>query len=132
VPDKGIFDLLDAYAKLEGELRRDVAWCLPAMALPDRNWSNGRNAFARDGLFSRIRAARRLAGLYALAEALVLPTHSDTWVWCERSDGVRASDHREQCADARTIWSRMDGTVMLCLPKTRETERGDRLIGAAT
>jgi len=57
------------------------AWCLPAMALPDRNWSNGRNAFARTVCFPGFAQREDLAGLYALAEALVLPTHSDTWVW---------------------------------------------------
>jgi len=80
VPEKGIFDLLAAYAKLEDSLRSEVGL-----------------VFAGDGVSreelmlvaKRIRAgtvcfpgfAQRedLAGLYALAEVLVLPTHSDTW-----------------------------------------------------
>ena len=80
VPEKGIFDLLEAYAKLDSGLRSEVGL-----------------VFAGDGV-SREELARRakcispgtvcypgfaqredLAGLYALAETLVLPTHSDPW-----------------------------------------------------
>lgn len=80
VPEKGIFDLLEAYAKLDSSLRSEVAL-----------------VFAGDGV-SRAELARQakrilpgtvsfpgfaqredLAGLYALAEVLVLPTHSDPW-----------------------------------------------------
>jgi len=80
VPEKGVFDLLEAYAKLESGLRSDVGL-----------------VFAGDGV-SRDELARRakqispgwicfpgfaqredLAGLYALGETLVLPTHSDPW-----------------------------------------------------
>ena len=80
VPEKGIFDLLEAYAKLDCGLRSEVGL-----------------VFAGDGV-SREELARRakcispgtvcypgfaqredLAGLYALAETLVLPTHSDPW-----------------------------------------------------
>jgi 1,2-diacylglycerol 3-alpha-glucosyltransferase len=80
LPAKGVFELLDAYAKLESGVRSELGL-----------------VFAGDGV-SRQELARRakeikpgvvcfpgfvqregLAGLYALAEALVLPTHSDTW-----------------------------------------------------
>jgi 1,2-diacylglycerol 3-alpha-glucosyltransferase len=80
VPEKGVFDLLEAYAKLEGDLRSEVGL-----------------VFAGDGV-SRAELVKRakqmsvgtvcfpgfvqredLAGLYALAEVLVLPTHSDPW-----------------------------------------------------
>jgi glycosyltransferase involved in cell wall biosynthesis len=80
VPEKGVFDLLEAYAKLESGLRSEVGL-----------------VFAGDGVSREelVRQAKRispglvcfpgfaqredLAGLYAVAEALVLPTHSDPW-----------------------------------------------------
>jgi len=80
VPEKGIFDLLDAYAKLDAEVRSNVGL-----------------VFAGDGA-SRAELERRattispghtcfpgfvhredLAGLYANAAALILPTHTDPW-----------------------------------------------------
>ncbi len=80
VPEKGVFDLLEAYAKLESGLRSEVGL-----------------VFAGDGVSRQelVRQAKRispglvcfpgfaqredLAGLYAVAETLVLPTHSDPW-----------------------------------------------------
>jgi glycosyltransferase involved in cell wall biosynthesis len=80
VPGKGVFDLLDAYAALESALRNQIGL-----------------VFAGDGFAEhdlRLRAARiqpgniqfrgfaqreQLAVYYALAEALVFPTHTDPW-----------------------------------------------------
>jgi glycosyltransferase involved in cell wall biosynthesis len=80
VPDKGIFDLLDAYAKLEGELRRDVGLVFAGDGA-SRQELEQRAKRIRPGTVCFPGFAQRedLAGLYALAEALVLPTHSDTW-----------------------------------------------------
>jgi glycosyltransferase involved in cell wall biosynthesis len=80
VPEKGVFDLLAAYAKLEESERSQIGL-----------------VFAGDGV-SRFQLEQRatpiqpgcvrfcgfvhredLAELYALAEALVFPTHSDPW-----------------------------------------------------
>jgi 1,2-diacylglycerol 3-alpha-glucosyltransferase len=80
VPEKGVFDLLAAYAKLEesersqiglafagdGVSRSPLAECAAAI-------HPGRVCFC--GFVHR----EQLAELYALADALAFPTHSDTW-----------------------------------------------------
>jgi 1,2-diacylglycerol 3-alpha-glucosyltransferase len=80
VPEKGVFDLLEAYAKLEAGLRAEVGLVFAGdggsrveLAQRARRISPGTICFP--GFAQR----EDLAGLYALAEALVLPTHSDPW-----------------------------------------------------
>jgi glycosyltransferase involved in cell wall biosynthesis len=80
VAEKGVFDLLDAYAKLEDDLRSKVGLVFAG---------DGRSRRELEALAQRVRPgticfpgfAHRedLAGLYTFAEALILPTHSDTW-----------------------------------------------------
>lgn len=78
--EKGVFDLLDGYAQLPASVRSDIGLVYVG---------DGR---ARDELFRRAAEIRpgliRLVGFvqrdelpkfYALADVLVLPTHSDTW-----------------------------------------------------
>jgi glycosyltransferase involved in cell wall biosynthesis len=80
VAAKGVFELLDAYAKLEAAVRSIVGLVLVG---------DGR---ARSELMERAKQIRPgaiefpgfvqregLADFYALAEALIFPTHSDTW-----------------------------------------------------
>jgi 1,2-diacylglycerol 3-alpha-glucosyltransferase len=80
VPEKGVFDLLEAYAKLESGLRSEVGLvfagdgvCREELARQAKHISPGAVCFS--GFVQR----EDLAGLYALAETLVLPTHSDPW-----------------------------------------------------
>jgi glycosyltransferase involved in cell wall biosynthesis len=80
VPEKGIFDLLEAYAKLERSLRSEVGLVFGGdgvsrddLAQQAKRISPGVVCFP--GFVQR----EDLAGLYALAETLVLPTHSDPW-----------------------------------------------------
>jgi glycosyltransferase involved in cell wall biosynthesis len=80
VPEKGVFDLLEAYAKLESGLRSEVGLvfagdgvCREELARQAKHISPGAVCFP--GFAQR----EDLAGLYALAETLVLPTHSDPW-----------------------------------------------------
>jgi glycosyltransferase involved in cell wall biosynthesis len=80
VPEKGVFDLLEAYAKLESRLRSEVGLvfagdgvCREELARQAKHISPGAVCFP--GFAQR----EDLAGLYALAETLVLSTHSDTW-----------------------------------------------------
>jgi len=80
VPEKGVFDLLEAYAKLESSLRSEVGLVFAgdgvsreALAQQAKRISPGVICFP--GFAQR----EELAGLYALAETLVLPTHSDPW-----------------------------------------------------
>jgi glycosyltransferase involved in cell wall biosynthesis len=80
VLEKGVFDLLEAYAKLENDLRSEVGLvfagdgvCLEELVKRSKQMSAGTVCFP--GFAQR----EDLAGLYALAETLVLPTHSDPW-----------------------------------------------------
>jgi glycosyltransferase involved in cell wall biosynthesis len=80
VAEKGIFDLLDAYAKLEDDVRSKVGLvfagdglCRMELEQQAKRVSPGRICFP--GFAHR----EELAGLYAFAETLVLPTHSDPW-----------------------------------------------------
>jgi glycosyltransferase involved in cell wall biosynthesis len=80
VPEKGVFDLLEAYAMLESGLRSEVGLVFAGdgdsreeLAQQAKRISPGTVCFP--GFAQR----EDLAGLYALAEFLVLPTHSDPW-----------------------------------------------------
>jgi glycosyltransferase involved in cell wall biosynthesis len=80
VPEKGVFDLLEAYAKLESTVRSEVGLvfagdgvCRADLAQQAKRISPGTVCFP--GFAQR----EDLASLYALAEMLVLPTHSDPW-----------------------------------------------------
>lgn len=80
VAEKGIFDLLEAYAKLENEVRSEVGLVFagdgPARAELVRQAQSIRpGTVSFPGFVQR----EELAILYALSEALVLPTHSDPW-----------------------------------------------------
>jgi len=80
VPEKGVFDLLEAYAKLESGLRSEVGLVFAGDGV-------GREQLARRAkrispgtvCFPGFAQREDLAGLYAVAETLVLPTHSDPW-----------------------------------------------------
>ncbi len=80
VPEKGVFDLLEAYAKLESSLRS-------AVGLVFAGGGGSREELAQQakrispGVVCLPGFAQRedLAVLYALAEAFILPTHSDPW-----------------------------------------------------
>lgn len=80
VPEKGVFDLLCAYDALAPEVRRDVGLVFvgdgaarPALYQRTAAISPGAIHFA--GFQQR----EHLATYYALADALVFPTHTDTW-----------------------------------------------------
>jgi 1,2-diacylglycerol 3-alpha-glucosyltransferase len=80
VPEKGVFDLLEAYAKLEGGLRSEVGLVFAGdgvsrVELVQQSKRIGPGVVCFPGFAQR----EDLAGLYALAEIMVLPTHSDTW-----------------------------------------------------
>jgi glycosyltransferase involved in cell wall biosynthesis len=80
VPEKGVFDLLTAYAELEESERSEIGLafagdgvCRSQLAERAAVICPGRICFC--GFVHR----DQLAELYALAEALVFPTHSDPW-----------------------------------------------------
>ncbi len=80
VPEKGVFDLLAAYAKLDVHLRSEVGLVFAGDGV-SRVELTKRAAQITPGIVCFPGFAQRedLASLYALAEFLVLPTHSDTW-----------------------------------------------------
>jgi glycosyltransferase involved in cell wall biosynthesis len=80
VPQKGVFDLLDAYAKLGSNTRSQIGLvfagdgvCRAELEQRAKRISPGLICFP--GFAHR----ENLAGLYALAEAFILPTHTDPW-----------------------------------------------------
>ena len=77
---KGVFDLLTAYATLPEETRRDVGLVLVGDGeeldeLRRRSREVNGGAIVFPGFLQR----DDLAAVYAFAEALVFPTHSDPW-----------------------------------------------------
>jgi 1,2-diacylglycerol 3-alpha-glucosyltransferase len=80
VPEKGVFDLLHAYAKLGSDLRSQVGLVFAGDGV-SREVLCEQAKLVEPGIISFCGFAQRedLAGLYALAEFFVLPTHSDTW-----------------------------------------------------
>ena len=80
VPEKGAFDLLDAYAKLEDDIRSEIGLVFAGDG-PSRRELERRAKSIRFGdiRFPGFLHREKLAGLYALAEVFILPTHSDPW-----------------------------------------------------
>lgn len=80
VQEKGVFDLLAAYAKLESRLR-DQTGLVFAGDGPCRRALQQKAAEISPGVIRFVGFVQRddLARYYALSEALILPTHSDPW-----------------------------------------------------
>ncbi len=80
VPEKGIFDLLEAYAKLESGLRAKLGLVFAGDGVSRRELVQ-RSRLISPGVVCFPGFAQRedLAVLYSLADSLVLPTHSDPW-----------------------------------------------------
>jgi glycosyltransferase involved in cell wall biosynthesis len=80
VPEKGVFDLLEAYSKLEGGVRSEVGLVFAGDGVSREELTQQAKRISPGAVYFPGFAQRDdLAGLYALAECLVLPTHSDTW-----------------------------------------------------
>jgi glycosyltransferase involved in cell wall biosynthesis len=77
---KGIFELLKAYAKLDASLRRAMGLVIVGEG-PDGGQVRERASRISDGniQFPGFVQKEGLPNYYALADALVFPTHSDTW-----------------------------------------------------
>jgi glycosyltransferase involved in cell wall biosynthesis len=80
VTEKGIFDLLSAYAKLKDQLREEVGLVFAGDG-PQKSQLMEAAGNLRLGMvkFPGFQQREGLAQLYALADALILPTHSDPW-----------------------------------------------------
>ena len=80
VPEKGVFDLLESYAKLECQLRSEVGLVFAGDGVARPELERCANRITPGTvLFPGFAQREELASLYALAECLVLPTHSDPW-----------------------------------------------------
>lgn len=77
---KGVFDLLAAYATLPKEIRQAVGVVLTGDG-PEREKLKqcSREIMPGTVVFTGFLQRDELPSVYALADALVLPTHSDTW-----------------------------------------------------
>ena len=80
VTAKGIFDLLEAYAKLDSAVRSEVALVFVGDG-PAKAELVARAAHITPGVvrFVGFKQREELAAFYALSEAMILPTRSDTW-----------------------------------------------------
>ncbi len=80
LPEKGVFDLLEAYAKLGTDLRSEVGLVFAGDGVSKEKLAQQARRISPGVVcFPGFAQREDLAGLYALAETLVLPTHSDPW-----------------------------------------------------
>ena len=80
VREKGGFELLSAYAKLDESIRRQCALVFVGDG-PSRRQLEEQAASITPGMirFAGFAQREQLAAYYALAETLILPTYTDTW-----------------------------------------------------
>ena len=80
VEEKGVFDLLAAYAALHSRIRAHIGLVFVGEGAARAELERRSSQLSPDSVrFSGWLHRERISELYALAEALVLPTHSDTW-----------------------------------------------------
>jgi len=80
VPDKGVFELLSAYAKLDDSMRSQVGLVLVGDGAARAKLEQQAASISPSRiLFPGFAQRERLGAYYALAEAQVLPTYTDTW-----------------------------------------------------
>ncbi|MGH9638155.1 MAG: glycosyltransferase family 4 protein, partial [Candidatus Angelobacter sp.] len=80
VPEKGVFDLLQAYGTLTPELRAVVGLIFVGNGVARSELQKRAAAIVPGSVqFAGFQHREQLASFYALAEALVLPTHTDAW-----------------------------------------------------
>jgi glycosyltransferase involved in cell wall biosynthesis len=77
---KGVFDLLEAYAKLDAELRSIVSLVFVGNGVAQSELARRAEAISPGRVeFRGFLQREELPAVYALAEVLVFPTHSDPW-----------------------------------------------------
>ena len=80
VPAKGVFDLLEAYASLEKAVRSTVGLVFVGDGNARVELENRASKITRGNVhFAGFVQKEQLPVYYGLADALVFPTHSDTW-----------------------------------------------------
>jgi 1,2-diacylglycerol 3-alpha-glucosyltransferase len=80
VAAKGVFELLEAYAQINPQMRRQIGLVFVGDG-PDLMKMKEAAAVIETGTIQFVGFVHReeLADFYALSEALIFPTHSDTW-----------------------------------------------------
>lgn len=80
VAEKGVFELLSAYAKLDERLRSQIGLVLvgDGRAKPELKEIAAKIVLGRV-IFPGFAQREQLAAYYALADMLILPTYTDTW-----------------------------------------------------
>jgi glycosyltransferase involved in cell wall biosynthesis len=80
VRDKGVFELLDSYARLNADLRSRVGLVFAGTGSSDRELMERATKIAPGAIqFLGFVHREELPEIYALAEALIFPTRSDPW-----------------------------------------------------
>ncbi len=80
VPEKGVFDLLEAYGKLAPQLRSEVGLVFVGAGAARPELERRAAAIAPGSIhFAGFAQREQLARYYALAETFVFPTHTDPW-----------------------------------------------------
>jgi glycosyltransferase involved in cell wall biosynthesis len=80
VPEKGVFDLLSAYSKLDAQVRREVGLVFVGDGVSRRQMEEQAASISPGAIRFAVFAQReQLAAYYGLAEALILPTYTDPW-----------------------------------------------------
>jgi glycosyltransferase involved in cell wall biosynthesis len=80
VEEKGIFDLLSAYAKLDASLRRDVGLVFVGEGASRRQLQKHAESISPGIVkFPGFAQREQLGAYYALAKMMILPTYTDPW-----------------------------------------------------
>jgi glycosyltransferase involved in cell wall biosynthesis len=80
VREKGVFDLLDAYARLENCQRSEVGLVFAGDGVSSNELAEQAKRVSPGAVcFPGFAQREDLAGMYAMADCFVLPTHTDPW-----------------------------------------------------
>jgi len=80
VPEKGVFELLEAYGKLAAELRAEIGLVFVGEGTARQELARrGSNIVPGSIQYAGFAQREQLASYYALADVFVFPSHSDPW-----------------------------------------------------
>ena len=80
VPEKGVFDLLNAYGKLSAEMRAEVGLVFVGEGTARSELGRRANDIVPGSIqFAGFVQREQLASYYALADVFVFPSHTDPW-----------------------------------------------------
>jgi glycosyltransferase involved in cell wall biosynthesis len=80
VPEKGVFDLLDAYGKLSAEIRAEIGLVFVGEGSARSELDRRTNDIVPGSIqYAGFAQREQLASYYALADVFVFPSHTDPW-----------------------------------------------------